>query len=54
MLSGSDLENALRCVQAVLAASCHWTRLAEYQAEWVSEMVAKIVLGYRLRVRGQT
>ena len=47
MLSGAGVESILRCVNAVLGNPVMWQPPAEYGAENVSEIVSKIILGYR-------
>ncbi|QEM69764.1 UDP-N-acetylglucosamine 2-epimerase (non-hydrolyzing) [Geobacter sp. FeAm09] len=47
MLSGAEVESVMTCVKTVLSAACDWEAPKEYRAEQVSEVVTKIVLGYR-------
>jgi UDP-N-acetylglucosamine 2-epimerase (non-hydrolysing) len=51
ILSGASPDHILRCVKTVLAEPPHWSPPAEYLAENVSEVVAKIVMGYRHKLR---
>jgi UDP-N-acetylglucosamine 2-epimerase (non-hydrolysing) len=51
ILSGVSPDNILRCVKTVLAQPANWSPPAEYLAENVSEVVAKIVMGYRYRLQ---
>lgn len=48
ILSGSDPESILRCVQTVLSQPAVWNPPVEYLAKDVSKSVTKIILGYRL------
>jgi UDP-N-acetylglucosamine 2-epimerase (non-hydrolysing) len=47
MLSGADPESIVRCIQTVLDQKCEWAVPPEYAVENVSNIVTKIVLGYR-------
>jgi UDP-N-acetylglucosamine 2-epimerase (non-hydrolysing) len=46
MLSGADPETIRRCVHTVLNQKSEWTVPPEYLAEYVSQTVVKILLGY--------
>lgn len=46
ILSGSDPDSILRCVQLALSQPTNWIPPKEYMAENVSQTVSKIVLGY--------
>lgn len=47
MLSGVGVESVMTCVKTVLSGVCNWEAPKEYRAGQVSEVVTKIVLGYR-------
>jgi UDP-N-acetylglucosamine 2-epimerase (non-hydrolysing) len=47
MLSGADPESIVRCIETVLDQKCEWAVPPEYAVENVSNIVTKIVLGYR-------
>ncbi len=47
ILSGGDADSILRCAEAVLAHAPDWNPPAEYLAENVSQVVLKILMGYR-------
>ncbi|RKY11995.1 MAG: UDP-N-acetylglucosamine 2-epimerase (non-hydrolyzing) [Planctomycetota bacterium] len=47
ILSGAEVDTILRCVKTVLALNKDWVAPAEYLRNNVSQVVAKILLGYR-------
>jgi UDP-N-acetylglucosamine 2-epimerase (non-hydrolysing) len=52
MLSGAEAESVLRCVRTVISQKSNWTAPREYMVENVSDVVVKIVLGFRLHQSG--
>lgn len=47
ILSGSEPKTILQCLETVLALGCKWLPPSEYLIPNVSEVVVKILLGYR-------